>query len=839
MNKKIISLIILLTIPFFTFSQDVIFAQKVKCLPVPEILNTYPYAKFIQHINEDVKKIENHLESSSNMVWEVYSDRDDNIVYDDSYGDPIEGRGGKVNYMDRFFVHKVDGNWLNLVTLKTSFGSHTIDKNIGWVHASKIILSKFPILSSTGAPTKKMILITGSDLPEDFRKKSNFDIFEDKHYYNNPTLVDGEFQNKYKRNLKAGKLQILYVMKQDENANSVLLSSSDKIQNTTDVLGWYLNLKTTSWDTRVCLEPLSGRKITSYFTRDKNGLFPSNYVFRSPYDLQTYQQNSENIDISRVVRKIQLKKKRMVGQSMRYPVMDWEENSTIRKNIAVIAEMGDPNDGSDCNLECQQANALQELDSIKSLSNNVNVLIVIDGTESMEKYGPVVGKAISQIINERKLDGKQDLKWGLAVYRDYDDGNKLFELNKLTDNEKLIVNRLKNIKYHSDDAGHSESHYYGMTEAIKRAGFVKGQSNIIVLVGDAGNHLNDRDNLNSKSVINLLTNKNINLISFQTNFVTGKEGRVYHKFSKDSREYILGTAKNYLKKIKNNDGLNVKLLEGNVPYSYQLGYSGFASEETKPSFGFFNHAVQGDDMPVSNFKRNLVNTFLNYMTQLDDRSELLRCIIDGNCAKKTGNTFDQKKEDLCRLYGFSAALCDALAREGEISLSGYTPMKIGGKPAYSEVAYISMEYKEILNERLNDLSFVNGSGKKARDQFYETMISLIHGLIGVDIDESGEIQEGSFDHEIISKWTFDKTWEVLLGVSFSNNSPLNNKKIEDLLTDNISDEDFEEFLFNFKLQIEDFITFPTPKDLRTSVFKNGSQTFYWIPFSKIPRGENE
>lgn len=835
MNKKIISLIILLSIPFFTFSKDVTFAKEVDCLPVPNVLNTYPYAKFIQYINEDVKKIENYIESSSNMVWEVYSDRDDNTVYDDSYGDSI----GKVNYMDRFFVYKVDGNWLNLVSLKYKYGSWNIDKNIGWIHASKLILSKFPILSETGAPTKKMILITGSDLPDDFKNRDNFEVFKDKHYYTNPDLENGEFQNKYKRDLKAGKLQILYVIKQDENANSVLLSSSDKILNTTDVLGWYLNLKTTSWDTRVCLEPISGKKIKSYFKPGKNGLYPSNYVFRSPYDLKIYQQNSENINTKRVVRKIQIKVPRMLGQSMRYPVMEWDENSTIRKNIAVIAEMGDPDEGSDCNLECQQARALQELDSINSLSKNVNVLIVIDGTESMGSYGPVVGKAITEIINERKLDGEQNLKWGLAVYRDYADGNKLFEINKLTDNEKLIVDRLKNIEYFSNDEGHSESHYYGMTEAIKRAGFVKGQSNIIVLVGDAGNHSNDRDNLNSKSVIKLLTKKNINLISFQTNFIVGREeSKIYAKFSKDSRNYMLGTAENYLKEIKNNDGLSVKLMKGNVPYSYQLGYSGFASEKTKPSFGFFNHAIQGESMSVRNFKKNLISTFLDYMQELDERSEFLRCIIDGNCAT-SGTTFAQKKKDLCLLYGFSDALCDALAREGEISLAGYTPMKIGGKPAYQEVAYISMNYKEILNERLSELSFVEGSGRKARKRFYETMISLIYGLIGVDEDKDGNIKEGNFDKEIISKWTFDKTWEVLLGISFSNNSPLSNKKIEDLLTDNISDEDFEEFLTSFKLQIDDFIKYPEEKDLRTTVFKNGSQTFFWVPFNKIPRGEND
>ena len=85
---------------------------------------------------------------------------------------------------------------------------------------------------------------------------------------------------------------------------------------------------------------------------------------------------------------------------------------------------------------------------------------------------------------------------------------KLFELIRLTDDEN-VINKLKpgNIKFDSDDPGHSEAHYYGMTKAITEAGFKNGESNIIILVGDAGNHEKDRDNLTKNSVIKLLSRK--------------------------------------------------------------------------------------------------------------------------------------------------------------------------------------------------------------------------------------------------------------------------------------------------------------------------------------------
>ena len=34
-------------------------------------------------------------------------------------------------------------------------------------------------------------------------------------------------------------------------------------------------------------------------------------------------------------------------------------------------------------------------------------------------------------------------------------------------------------------------------------------------------------------------------------------------------------------------------MKGNVKNSYQLGFKGFKSDLTKPSFGFFNHTAEG------------------------------------------------------------------------------------------------------------------------------------------------------------------------------------------------------------------------------------------------------
>ena len=78
-----------------------------------------------------------------------------------------------------------------------------------------------------------------------------------------------------------------------------------------------------------------------------------------------------------------------------------------------------------------------------------------------------------------------------------------------------------------------------------------------------------------------------------------------------------------------------------------------------------------------------------------------------------------------------------------------------------------------------------------------------------------------------------------MNVPFSTKSVFRDQPIKDLLTSNISDTEFEIFLSNFQAQTKAFIEFPRERDMRSSVYKSGSQKFYWIPFNRIPRGTDE
>ena len=825
--KYSLSLILVIQLIFVTDVDAQLIASEIKpngVYPIPYVFSTYPSEQLIRHLDEGVKQVSSLLESSSELAWAVWSDREDNLTYTEAYG---TDKHTSLQFMKSYFVDDVQGNWLHLVSVKESGrNGYKVSKDYGWIEASKLILSKYPTLTSVGAgagaPKKRMILMSAADFnPEkisDMRK-----IFKDMNYFNNPNLKKINETGK-----KATKFDILFVLK--ETTSSVLLSSSDQIERPKDVLGWFHKIKTTKWDTRVCLEPVYGKRAQVNF-QNNDGSYKHASVFLNLNDLNTYFGNGGVIGNETVLKKIKIRKDRMLGPGKRYPVMPWSDNGETRKKIAIIAQLGDSPSGED---EDSQRNKLRyQLDSINKLANNVNALIVLDGTGSMSNYGPIISESIESIINKRKVNGKQNIKWGLAIYRDYLDGNRKFEIEPLNDDFRGVVELLKKgrIDYSSKNPKNTEAHYFGMTEAIKRAGFKNGESNILILVGDAGNHFNEERNLTKESVINLLAKNRINLISFQVNFETGRAAPAYAKFASDSRKYILGSAEILINNISNYDGISAKLNRSASANSYELGFKGF--EKFTPLFGVYNHAIPGKSMSKKVFNNNLVNSFIKYMDNLDAKAELLLCKINRDCDEivKKGKLdndmiFDANSDEICKLLNYTPEQCQLLRNEGDISISGYTHMKIGKHDVFNSVAYMSKTYKKKLDDRLDDLAYANGSLQEKRDKLYENTILLIKGLVGDDTPE-----------EIIKNWTFNQTWEIILNIPFSKKSPLNTKKISDLRTQNISNDDFETFLENFKSQVDAFIDFPKPRDLKYTVHNQGSQTFYWIPFSKIPRGE--
>ena len=209
--KSILSLIVAI-MPLVAFTQynEEDYCDKI-ILKTPKVLSGYGAADFMKKVYSNKIYFDDVVFSEKiDQCWVVYSDRSDNYVYSDPNGF-VET---KLNYLDRCFVTEFNGFWLRIVDEKK--------KNLGWIKASNLILTRNTLLNEKSSTRKAMILMSQEDLQKSDLDKDN--IF--KKFYKQPSKDDKYFSGKEARNF-----EIYFILK--ETTGSVLLARNDKIGKST------------------------------------------------------------------------------------------------------------------------------------------------------------------------------------------------------------------------------------------------------------------------------------------------------------------------------------------------------------------------------------------------------------------------------------------------------------------------------------------------------------------------------------------------------------------------------------------------------------------------------
>ena len=827
--KRNYSILILLFCSISLFAQ--LPAKKYQLKSIPEKFDTYQKASFIETLNDDynnVNLVDFLKPTSSNSAWEVYSDRNNNKSYY-SANNNSEPKHSDLSHMQKFYVKDVQNSYVNIVDIEVIKGTKFETIDYGWIHAKYLVLSRFSLLSANGAPKKGMILTSISDI--EITDDEITRLLMEKNYFTHPDLKEKNRHDNY-----ASKFNFLFILK--ETPSAYLLSRSDEIKSSdlgikNDVRGWIPKSKVTAWDHRVCLEPWYGREAAEEYENK------TLYVLRTQENLKDYINSGFSLKLDRwALKKTKIKQKRQLATQMRMPVLEWKESNSLQKKVAAIAQMQSDlksASGDTCSIECQIAKIKNQITEVKRLQDNVDVLIVMDGTNSMSDYADPIIKSIKTIMEKRKVsNSKQKIRWGLAVYRDYSDANESrdIEVFPFSKNEKSIIKHLEEINFKTKNSEHAESHYHGMVKGIERIGFKEGNSNMVILVGDAGNHRNDIKGYTRSSVTELLSAKKINLISFQVNYL---KNSAYAKFNSDARGYLLETSKIRLSRANYKQNVKSRLTQfGSDNYSQRLSFTGL-DRKFWPLFGAFKFSVEGSGLNVRDFEYNFTKLFIEYMHNLDHQREILKNAMgkfrgDGIIfPKDTNNEEFEDIDEMLREKGFNEKQIALLKRQGQLSVHGYVHTRIGEKPsAYRPVMFISKSFKErVIDRQLDKIAGFNGSIPKARKHLYSTFITLIQGMVGETTPE-----------KVIKNKTFDQVWKILLGVDFDRNSILRNVAIKDLKTGKIDDDDIKEFFEVFKSDVRRFLK--KPYDDKYTLFEAAEQEYLWIPLNDVPGcGSNE
>lgn len=214
----------------------------------------------------------------------------------------------------------------------------------------------------------------------------------------------------------------------------------------------------------------------------------------------------------------------------RFPVLEKKYAGAIYK----IAYIGNAKGGGGSFKKSDIDNATHKIDLLLS-SSNVEIMILIDATSGMRKHIENVKKAVIRFLKEKKKT-----RVAIAVYRDYPDKEKVFELmTNFTKDMDELETAISKITVESNKADKGIGTYpEALFKGINTAAFDSSVSwnndglKYMVVIGDHGNHEDysqypqDKE-FSSFSIAKSLKAKKISLFSVQVNL--SKEKRQYNR----------------------------------------------------------------------------------------------------------------------------------------------------------------------------------------------------------------------------------------------------------------------------------------------------------------------
>ena len=766
---------LLLLISSFAYSQEF--------KSIPDVFNKQCSSSLMEGIQNSEINLAELPSTLSNKYWIVYSDRNDNSFYNKPNESP---KAIKASFMQGFLVKEVKNNWLHL------FDSLE-EEDYGWIKADKLLLSLYSLktdgdLENGIVPIpKKAIILTSVDEAQSI----NGTLRSKKKYYSNPSL-GGRYESGSPKSF-----QPLFVFKETKTA--VLLAGSDYLDGTpqtnkSKVYGWIKFSDKKDWNTRVALENAqSNEAIELYGNAKLNGYETQNEL------LLCLNKNQCNQNTSLA----QFTPGPTRNNVMRRPLLE-NVSANVKKIISVAKD--------------NKNNKVYEqlLEDAKKLQSNVNIVFVLDATASMLPYYSSIAKSLQKVIDNNKKIIESNLKVGLVVYRDYADGKSAYSVNKLTTDINLVKKIINSTNCRSKDNDLPEAQFNGLINGLSQVGFKSGESNIVVLIGDCGNHRQDPKNYNINQVVDLFSNYNANIISFQ---VKSGSDDSFFTFNEDVLDLIAEVSKNKIKgkesnlKInlieKANNTIKLKMIEGDKPdYENMFGLLVYADERASST-----------ELLESTIESTLKDYMLSIANNINVLTQYVR--TGGPTGSKPPEGLIVKMMDVFNCNRETAI--DHLQKT-EFTVEAFTAMDYfgDGVNAQTPVVLLTEKEKNNLVRSFRTLTSESYTSSQRIVEFQKNIVYTCKSIIGQNTST-----------EIIENLTLNQIWNIILGVDFGNKK-LKDKTLISLIDQNKRDlkdffEDFEKTAITFCNT--EYYNSVSEKSRRFSI---DNSYLYWIPMEDLP-----
>lgn len=711
--------------------------------------------------------------NSSNRFWDVYSDRADNFTFSTSSGIT---RFKQLDFMEKVKIAKISNGYALIYKEEYAQSFPDISKSaisLGWISIDHLLLWNSCPIDKHKIYDKGVVVNNLDELSSDDGVNTRPSFKE------NPELTKST-------GLEALKLEFYFIYK--EEGESFLIGKQNQIEGSNSekavILGWISKKSITRWNQRICLEPVYGQ---NNLAKLSGSIKPA--IFLEKNQAIAYQTNGsmENAYV-----RPPLELNRMLPYTFRYPILSTPQEDV--HNVVTIGNM------SESTIK-PTAETFEKYNYLKKLQANINVVFVIDGTSSMTKYYKPIAEAL--IKSTKKDDISSRFKFGAVIYRDYIDKNEAIETKPLTSIDKIneITSFLMQVeaKSHAGD-DLPEALFYGLETALdKNMGFQKDESNFIILVGDAGNHLDDAEGRTLDKITNKLAEYSVNLIAFQAN--NGYDA-TYTDFITQSMSMIKQTIKSAV-----GSSVDFKLTKPGYKESVVKG----SNEKTIMVGG-----IAFCDIGKSQQPEQLEKLVETKITDFDEQVKSWLSLLEKMVNSRGSDVWTDEIIQWMKRKGFTDAQIKILQGE-QIKVNGYTSSKIK-KPELNVFDYTIFISKVEFDELIENLNIVYKpiSSNRRRD-FQDALKSLALSYVGQSDIENYEVDE-------IMK-------DILGGVPYVSNS-LKGIKIRDIIEiKRLSNQELDRYMSNFKQSITHLESITNNRDY---YFESNGQRYYWIPVDEMP-----
>lgn len=750
-----------------------------------------------------ISKENNYGQSNSTGIkkyWDVYSDRSSNPVYNKPNRSSEIVNELKFNQRVRIAeIDKNNGFALVYEEVNTNVNYPDVSADakksgaLGWVPMENLLLWNT-------CPADKHGILCKALLAQNMNKTANGISYQ---RYENP-------ETKENATGLGNDVNFYFVMKRASNG-LVLLSREAKIEGDTYnvLLGWVSESSYTPWNQRSCLEfnwrtieiedKLKGDSVAFYRTED--------FSQKISQDYYKYGIN----DGLRVG-----KEKRFSGNILRLPIL---ENLEDKYHITYFAAPNGEMSYHEANRVQNESKAVFDkfVENVKSM----NLILVVDGTQSMEPYFESLYGTIKAAC-ENYANKDYQVKLGLVIYRDYRDvlnGDSCYvEYVPMSpmDDGKLFNFFKTGGKYGIKSAkgdDYSEALYEGLYAALDttKMRYSSKESNLIIVVGDCGNRYEDKRSPSYDSIMKRMSENKVNMISFQVHNMEKPNVDAWIEYNQQMYDLILDNVEKQYKASTEKGGEFKPYDDRGYDFKVDEGRSLYIASMRNPKLN--------QSMPVEELGRLINDNVLAFTQSVGEQidaaynvySNVNTIIATGGNAPDTTFFKNQVGEKHYELIKKKNML---------IAIDGYAPKTNSrGGEYFKSVLFI--ERKEFEN-LLSQFRKVYDAAKEDtnRDPYINAMKQLLHSMVPDKSIEEMDKLGSAYLREVISGLN-EKT------------AGIGDRTFEELQDVNVvKDAEFKSIVRDFKAKFRALDNIYGGK--YEYIFKSNNQTYYWIPFDQLP-----